>query len=114
MNAFDLTALEIADTDDAIVAIDLDGLPPAADSPAGGPASALDILTLEQQFIGQGYRLGAPPHVTPRTLALDRAAAREAGCPDCGNHDLDVLPMHRGHSYRAVVTCPACLGEYEL
>jgi hypothetical protein len=73
----------------------------------------LEIVTLEQQLIEQGYRLGVPPHVAPKTLALDRAAAREAGCPGCGCHDLDFLPMHRGESYRAVVTCPQCLGEWE-
>jgi hypothetical protein len=87
---------------------------PVKDWPAPeAPGGFLEILTLERQLAGQGYSAGAPRHVTPETLATDAAAAREAGCPDCGCHDLDFLPLRRGGSYRAVVTCPACLGEWE-
>jgi hypothetical protein len=113
MHTDETTALDIAGPADGSLDLDLDGLPAAVAPPVAGPASALDILTLEQHFIEKGYRLGAPPHVTPRTLALDQAAAEEAGCPECGCHDLDSLPMRRGESYRAVVTCPDCLGEWE-
>jgi hypothetical protein len=111
-----LTALDIADTDadDGIVAIDLDDLPAAVAPPVDAPAvDCLDILTLERQFIEQGYRLGAPAHVTPRTLALDRAAAREAGCPECGCRDVVLDPYHRGGNFRYAASCPACFAEWE-
>jgi hypothetical protein len=107
-----VAALEIAGPADGF--IDLDGLPAAARPPVDAPASALDILTLERQFIEQGYRLGAPPHVTPRTLALDQAAAEEAGCPECGCQDGVVLaPYNRGDSFRYAASCAAYYAEWE-
>jgi hypothetical protein len=114
MNASQPTALEVAGTADGFLDLDLDGLPAAVAPPVAGPASALDILTLEQHFIEKGYRLGAPPHVTPLTLALDQAAAEEAGCPECGCQDGVVLaPYHKAGSFRYAASCAACLAEWE-
>jgi hypothetical protein len=112
MNASQPTAPEIAGPADGF--LDLDGRPAVVAPPVDVPASALDILTLEQQFIEQGYRLGAPLHVTPRTLALDAQAAAEAGCPHCGCHDGVVLaPYHKAGSFRYAASCAACLVEWE-
>jgi hypothetical protein len=116
MHADETTAttatLEIAGPADGF--LDLAGLPAAVAPPVDAPASALDIRTLEQRLIEEGYRLGAPPHVTPRTLALDQAAACEAGCPGCGCHDGVVLaPYHKAGSFRYAASCAACFARWE-
>jgi hypothetical protein len=69
--------------------------------------------SLAQQWEADGWQPGAPPHVTPRTLGLDRAAAEEAGCPDCGCPDVVLDPYHRGESFRYAASCPACFAEWE-
>jgi hypothetical protein len=89
--------------------------PVALDFPAPPAAevSALEIVTLGQQVVGRGYRPGATPHVTPRTLALDRAAAGEAGCPECGCPDVALAPYHKAGSFRYAASCPDCFSEWE-
>jgi hypothetical protein len=77
-------------------------------------ADALPIRPpLARQWEADGWRPGAPPHVTPRTLALDRAAAREAGCSECLCHDVVLDPYHLGGRFRYAASCPACLAEWE-
>jgi hypothetical protein len=49
----------------------------------------------------------------PQTLALDEAAAREAGCPDCGCHDVALDAYHRGGRFRYAAGCSACYAEWE-
>jgi hypothetical protein len=67
---------------------------------------------LPRQWEAEGWRPGAP-HVTPRTLALDQAAAEEAGCPECRCHDVMLAPYHRGRSFRYAASCPACFAGWE-
>jgi hypothetical protein len=68
---------------------------------------------LPRQWEADGWLPGAPPHVTPETLALDQAAAEEAGCPECRCHDVVLAPYHRGGRFRYAAGCPACLAEWE-
>jgi hypothetical protein len=90
--------------------------PAALDCPltqAEDPAGFLEIVTLGRQLAGQGYAPGAPAHVTPRTLALDQAAAEEAGCPECGCHDVTLAPYHKASRFRYAANCPDCRAQWE-
>jgi hypothetical protein len=90
---------------------------PDAEGDPGGPPDlldCLDILTLEQAFREAGYCLGAPPHVTPRTLRQDAEAVAEAGCPECGSPGVVLTPYHPSAAFRCAGRCPACCAEWEV
>ncbi len=69
-----------------------------------GPARAVHV-----GLLALGYRPGAPGHVGPPALAIDRQCAAETECERCG-HDggLSFEPYHRGRSYKGLALCPVC------
>jgi hypothetical protein len=84
-------------------------------SPA--PRSAVQSAPLHHRLSDAleqlGYEPGAPEHITAATLRIDATTCKRRRCR-CGHRGLDFVPWHRGPSYRATATCPACLAAEEL
>jgi hypothetical protein len=73
------------------------------------------VPSLEGDLLAEGYRPGAPDHVTLDSRAVDDAACADMTCPDCGASSMQYRPYRRGTSYRVVAVCPRlCGGEVEL
>ena len=64
----------------------------------------------EQQLRADGFRPGAPAHLSQGCYAIDLACCRESVCGQCHHRGLTFRPFHQedGPRYRALAVCPAC------
>jgi hypothetical protein len=69
---------------------------------------ALTLVELHSLLTVAGYIPGAPAHVRPDCLRIDREACRDSACDGCGRVGLTFYPYQKGPRYRAVAECPRC------
>jgi hypothetical protein len=69
---------------------------------------------LAETLLAEGWASGPPPHLRAEALAADLEAAAEMACEHCGTVGLTLAAFHKGHRYRAVLTCGRCGTEAEL
>jgi hypothetical protein len=61
-----------------------------------------------------GWSEGAPRHVRPETLAIDRRTAALIRCQACGRKGGRFVPLCRGSRYRALSRCEHCPAYTEV
>jgi hypothetical protein len=81
---------------------------PASVVPARSAALPAQVLAARQALFADGYAPGAPVHVPPRALAIDRACCRSMRCPRCNRRGLAHEPYRKGLTYRALAVCRCC------
>jgi hypothetical protein len=69
---------------------------------------------IEQRLVAEGYRGGAPPHITAQSQAIDRRACRRLVCPACRKRSCVYRPFTDGRGYRVLACCEACGAAEEM
>lgn len=65
--------------------------------------------SLTNVFREQGFRPALPPHITPKTEAIDRASLARRCCDACGNRGLEYRPFHNATGrYKILGVCLRC------
>jgi hypothetical protein len=64
---------------------------------------------LASRLARQGFRPGAPAHLTPLSLAVDRLLCMNLRCPSCRRRrTMRLAPFTDGAAYRGVARCRHC------
>jgi hypothetical protein len=61
-----------------------------------------------------GWEDGAPRHITPETLEVDRRVCRALRCPHCRRRGLGFHPLRSGRRYRVLAACAGCRHHEEV
>jgi hypothetical protein len=68
-------------------------------------------ISVLERLASEGYLEGAPGHVSPAALAVDRAAVRCARCARCRKRGMACKMFRKGPRYAVVAVC--CCGYQE-
>jgi Flp pilus assembly pilin Flp len=77
-------------------------------------AAPQTAAAIEQQFAVEGFRPGAPRHITAQSQAIDRLVCRRLKCPACRKRGCDYRPFTDGRAYRVLACCQACGAAEEM
>jgi hypothetical protein len=75
--------------------------------------STVTVRKIIEELRRLGFVEGAPPHIAPAIVDIDRRVYSRLRCGQCGHRGHKVQPMHRGSTYKLVCACRRCHNEME-
>jgi hypothetical protein len=63
---------------------------------------------LAAALLADGWREGAPPHLSERARRIDVGILKQQRCPKCCGRGMAYRPYHKGNAYTVVSACPRC------
>jgi hypothetical protein len=69
----------------------------------------LDMVGVAAELAEQGYKAGAPAHVSKQTRDIDAQVCRQLRCPGCRKRGLAYVPVQGpGAEYMILAVCERC------